>query len=113
MKKKYLFYPMQGQEMCFMHVLLNAMDLHEAGHEVKIVFEGASVKLPPVFEEKKLPLYLKVKEAGLIAGVCEACARTLGSLEAVLESGLPVLNDMQGHAGLKPFIEEGYEVFVF
>lgn len=113
MKKKYLFYPMQGQEMCFMHVLMNAMDLHKEGHEVKIVFEGASVTLPPVFEEKKLPLYLNVKEAGLIAGVCEACARSLGSLEAVRELGLPLLNDMQGHAGLKPFTEEGYEVFVF
>lgn len=111
--KKYLFYPMQGQEMCFMHVLLNAMDLHQAGHEVKIIFEGASVTLPPVFEEKKLPLYLKVKEAGLIAGVCEACARTLGSLDDILELGLPVLNDMQGHAGMKPFTEEGYEVIVF
>lgn len=111
--KKYLFYAMQGEKMCFMHVLLNAMDLHEAGHEAKVIFEGASVKLPPIFEEEGVPLYLKAKELGIIAGVCEACAKTLGSYEAVKELGLPMLNDMKGHAGMKPYIDDGFEVVVF
>ena len=51
--KKYLFYGMTGEKMCFQHILMNAVDLSEKGYEVKIIFEGASVKLVPVFEEKK------------------------------------------------------------
>ncbi len=110
---KFVIYAMRSEEMCFMHVLLNALDLKERGDEVKIVFEGSSVTLIPVFEEKKLPLYLKVKEAGLIAGACRACSATLGVLEDVQKAGLPILDDMKGHAGLRPFIDEGYRVITF
>lgn len=108
--KHILFYGMNGEKSCFMHVLLNAAQLHEAGHKVQVIFEGASVKLVPVFEEEKNPVYQKVKAAGLIAGVCLACAKTLGVYEAAQQSGLPFLSDMSGHAGIKPFLEAGYEV---
>ena len=111
--KKYLLYALKGEEMCFIHVLLNALDLKDAGNEVKIIFEGASVKLPAVFEEKEQALYLKAKEQGLIAGVCEACAKTLGSYDDVKKTGLPFLNDMNGHAGMRPFIEKGYTIITF
>lgn len=110
---KYVLYALRGEEMCFMHVLLNALDLHNRGDEVKIVFEGASVTLIPVFEQKQLPLYLKAKSLGLIAGACRACSQTLGVIEEVKDSGLSLLEDMQGHAGLRPFVEEGYRVLTF
>lgn len=111
--KKYLFYAMEGEKMCFMHVLMNALDLEEAGHEVKIVFEGASVKLAAAFEKEENPLYKKAKDKGFIAGVCEACSKTLGVYDDVKDTDLTLLNDMNGHAGMRPFIEEGFEVFVF
>ena len=107
--KKILFYGMTGEKSCFLHVLLNAAQLHEGGHAVKVIFEGASVKLVKVFEEEKNPVYLKVKAAGLIAGICLACSKTLGVYEDNLASGLPMLSDMNGHAGMKPFLEEGCE----
>ena len=43
--KKILFYAMTGEKMCFLHILMNAIDLTAAGNEVKVIFEGASVKL--------------------------------------------------------------------
>lgn len=66
---KILFYGMTGEKMGFLHILLNALDLSAAGAEVKIIFEGASVKLVSVFEEENNPLYKKAKDAGLIAGI--------------------------------------------
>jgi hypothetical protein len=33
--KKILFYAMTGEKMCFQHVLMNALDQHNSGHEVK------------------------------------------------------------------------------
>ena len=107
--KKILLYGMNGEKSCFMHVLLNAAQLHEAGYEVRVIFEGASVKLVPVFEQEQNPVYLKVKAAGLIAGICLACAKTLGVHEAAQASGLPFLSDMSGHAGMKPFLDQGYQ----
>lgn len=108
--KKFLFYGMTGEKSCFMHVLLNIAQLSEAGHEVKLIFEGASVRLVGVLEEERNPVYLKIKEAGLIAGVCLACSKTLGVFEAVEKSGLPLLSDMSGHAGMLPFAAQGYEI---
>ncbi len=108
--KKVLFYGMTGEKSCFMHVLLNAVDLHEAGYTVKVIFEGASVKLPSVFDAEKNPVYLAAREAGLLAGICLACSKTLGVFEANEKLGLPMLGEMKGHAGVKPFMEEGYQV---
>ncbi len=36
-----------GEPMCFLHVLLNALDMKARGFGVKLVLEGASVKLVP------------------------------------------------------------------
>ncbi len=111
--KKYLFYAMEGEKMCFVHVLLNALDLAGSGHEVKIIFEGASVKLPPLLEAEGNQLYRKALADGLVAGVCQACAETLGVRKAIDELGLPLLSYTKGHAGMRPYIEDGYEAFVF
>lgn len=111
--KKYLFYAMQGQKMCFMHVLLNALDLNKAGHEVRIIFEGESVKLPQVLEQDKNPLYLEATRLGLIAGVCLACSRQLNVYEVNRELSFPLLDDMKGHAGILPYVSAGYEVVTF
>ena len=108
--KKILFFAMTGEKMCFQHVLMNALDLHNAGFEVRIIFEGASVKLPSILKEENNPLFGKAIEAGLIAGICFACSKVLGVFEANLALGLPMLDDMFGHAGMKPYLTDGYEV---
>ena len=108
--KKTLFYAMTGEKMCFQHVLMNALDLHNGGFEAKIIFEGASVKLPSILKEENNPLFGKAIEAGLIAGICFACSKVLGVFEANLALGLPMLDDMFGHAGMKPYLNDGYEV---
>lgn len=107
---KILFYAMTGEKMCFNHILLNALDLHAAGVEVKIIFEGASVKLPAVLSEDNNKPYIKARDAGLIAGICLACSRALGVYEQNAALGLPMLEDMSGHAGMRPFVEQGYQV---
>ncbi len=108
--EKVLFYGMTGEKMCFQHILLNALDLANAGHEVKIIFEGASVKLVSVFEKESNPLYTKAKNAGIIAGICLACSRVMGVFDQNEATGLPMLADMSGHAGMKPYIESGYRI---
>ena len=108
--KKILFYAMTGEKMCFLHILMNALDLTEAGNEVKVIFEGASVKVISILEDEENPLYLKAKEKGLIAGICLACSKVMGVYERNLETGLPMLDDMMGHAGMKPYLEKDFQV---
>ncbi|MDI9400437.1 MAG: hypothetical protein ACOX2U_02410 [Limisphaerales bacterium] len=108
--KKVLFYGMTGEKMCFQHIFLNALDLVSAGAEVKIIFEGPSVKLVSVFEEEKNQLYQRVKDQGLIAGVCLVCSKMMNVYEVNKSAGLTMLDDMSGHAGMRSYIEDGYTV---
>lgn len=105
---KILYYGMTGEKMCFQHILLNALDLAADSKEVKIIFEGASVKLVQVFEAENNPLYQKAKALGLIAGVCLACSKVMGVYEQNKNTGLALLEDMNGHAGMKKYIDDGY-----
>ncbi len=112
----FCLYAFNGELMCFVHVLLNGLDMAEKGKDVAIVFEGASVKLVPTLEDEKCPfyaLYMKAKEKGLIDGVCKACSAKLGVLDAVKESGLPLLDDMSGHPSIANYTDKGFTVLTF
>ncbi len=114
--KKVALFVFNGDPMCFIHVLLNALDLNEKGHEAKIIIEGAAVKLVPELIKPGNPLaglWKKTLEAELLAGVCKACATKLGTLDAAVEQRLPLLGDMSGHPAMEPYLSAGYEVISF
>ncbi len=114
-KTKVALFAFNGEILCFVHALLNALDLKAQGHEARLVVEGTAVKLAHEFAGQGSfgQLFLKVLEQGLLAGFCQACSAKLGSLEEVKRLGLPLLSDMQGHAGMAPFLAQGYQIITF
>lgn len=115
MQKTALFV-FNGDPMCFIHVLLNALDMQAKGYEAGIVVEGAATKLVPELAKGDNPLHTlweKVKTAGLVAGICKACAQKMGTLEAAKEQGLTLLDDMNGHPGMARFRQDGFEIITF
>ena len=117
MVKKIVLFAFRGDPMCIVHVWLNALDMKAKEYEVKVVIEGSATELIKDYHENPETvfrnLYIKTKEAGLIAGVCKACAIKMGSLEAVNAEGLPTLSDMSGHPSISQYTEAGYEVITF
>jgi hypothetical protein len=114
--KKFALFVFNGDPMCFIHVLLNALDMKAKGDEAKIIIEGASVKLLPELVKLGNPLnglWKKNLEAGLVEGVCKACSSKLGTLDAAKEQGLTLLDDMSGHPGMSAYREKGYEIITF
>ena len=114
--KKIALFVFNGDPMCFIHVLLNALDMKAKGDEAKIIIEGASVKLIPELVKSGNPLnglWKKNLEAGLVEGVCKACSGKLGTLEAAKEQGLTLLDDMSGHPGMSAYRNKGYEIITF
>lgn len=114
--KKFVLFVFNGDPMCFVHVLLNALDMNSKGYEVKIVVEGASVKLIPELVKPENPLngfWKKCLAAGLVEGVCKACSNKLGTLEAAKEQGLALLDDVSGHPGMAAYRDKGYEIITF
>ena len=113
---KFALFVFNGDPLCFVHVLLNALDMKNKGHEAKIILEGASVKLIPELIKTENPLnglWKKNLEAGLVEGVCKACSGKLGTLEEAKKQGLTLLDDMSGHPGIATYRDRGYEVITF
>jgi len=114
--KKIVLFAFNGDFMCFVHVLLNALDMHDKGYEVKIVIEGSATKLVPDLAKEGNPmhsLYQKTKTLDIIAGACKACSNKMGTMDAIKEEGLNLLGDMSGHPGMARYREDGFEVITF
>ena len=110
---KTAIFAFKGNPICFVHVLLNAIDLHAKEGEVKIILEGEATKLVVELCKPAHPLhglYEKVKKLDLIDAVCRACALKMGVLAAAEAEGFRIADDMAGHAGMAPYIEQGYEI---
>ena len=102
--------------MCFVHVLLNALDMHAKGYEAIIIIEGSATKLIPELEKTENPLHQlwqKAKDQKLIEGICKACANKMQTLSAATELGMPLLDDMAGHPGMAKYRDAGYEIITF
>lgn len=114
--KKIALFAFNGETMCFVHVLLNAIDLHENGYNIKVILEGSATKLIAELNDTAKPfskLYHTAKDLGLFDCVCRACAAKMGSLSAAEEQNLPLCDDMSGHPSVRKYIEQGYQILTF
>jgi hypothetical protein len=114
--KKFALFVFNGDAMCFIHVLLNALDMAARGDEAKIIIEGAAVKLLPELEKSGNPLHglwVKTLDAGLVEGVCKACLTKVGNPEVAKQRGLTLLQEMSGHPSMAAYREQGYEIITF
>ena len=114
--KKVVLFAFNGDKMCFIHVLLNALDMKEKGYEVKIVVEGSATKLVPEMAKEGdflNPLYEKAKAAGLFTVVCKACSAKMKVLEAVEKAGLPLGGTLKGHPSMSEYLDQGYQLVTF
>ena len=105
-----------GDPMCFIHVLLNALDLHVHGHEARIVMEGASVTLPSALVKPEHPLsrlFAEARGKGLLEGACMACSVKLGVAVENEKAGVPLIGDMSGHPSMASYLEAGWQVITF
>lgn len=93
-----------------MHSLLYAKQLHAAGHDVAVYYDGEGTTWIPRFEDPKFPyheLFREVSAAGLIAGACAYCAKAFGVTEAVEQSSVAFVDDDAGHPSVAKLVAEG------
>ena len=114
--QKIALFIFNGDPVCFIHVLLNALDMAGRGMDSCIVIEGAATKLIPELAEEDHPLHAlweKTKARGLVAGVCKACSQKMGTMEAARDQNLTLLDEMNGHPSIGRYREAGFEVITF
>ncbi len=114
--KKFALFVFNGDPMCFIHVLLNALDMSDKRNEVKIIIEGATSRLISELEKKANPLHQLWKNAkskGLVEWVCKACANKMETISEAKAQGLPLLEDMLGHPCMARYRDAGFETITF
>jgi hypothetical protein len=114
--EKIALFVFKGDAPCFVHVMLNAIDMLEKGLEVKVILEGESSRVLAEISRPNHPMHAtfeKTKRLGLLAGACKACAHAMGTLDAVANEELALLDDMHGHAGMAAYIQNGFRVITF
>jgi hypothetical protein len=104
---KVVLFAFNGDPMCFIHVLLNALDFNARGFEVKLVVEGSATRLVGEIDDPDHDLHI------LLVGICKACAAKMGTLEAARAQGLHLLDEMSGHPSMASFMDQGYKVITF
>lgn len=116
MTEKVALVAFNGDSTCFVHVLLNALDFHQKGCEVKVVIEGSATRLIRELASPDHPLaalYAKTIQEGLIDCVCKACAAKMDTLSIAEAQKLPVCSDMSGHPSLASYVSRGYQIITF
>lgn len=98
--------------------VLNALALtkeaKEAGDEVELIFDGASVGWIPILADPEHKLHLMfegIKDH--IAGACEFCAGAFEVKDAVRSAGIAFLSEFEGHPSLRRRVADGFEVVTF
>ena len=114
--KKIALFVFNGDPVCFIHVLLNGLDMKARGMDSRIIVEGAATALLPNLADPQNPLHKlweNTKSQGIVDGVCKGCAHKMGTVDEAVHQGLALLDDMSGHPSMAGYIEKGFEVISF
>lgn len=114
--EKTVLFAFRGDPLCFVHVLLNGIDLHQRGREGAIVLEGEAVTLVAQMSKPDHflnTLYKKAMDLDLFYGACKACATKLKAIEAIEKEKISLIGEMSGHPSMGEFMEKGYQILTF
>jgi len=116
MNKRIAIFAFNGDPMCFVHVLLNSLDMKERGYDVKLIIEGSATGLIKDLHEGRSPhsgFYRKVREMGILDCACKACCSKMGTLQSAESQGMELCGEMSGHPSIARYLELGYEIITF
>ena len=94
-----------------------AVDLHDAGHDVRVYLDGPATQWPgyllrnpggPVGEA-----FGRADERGVVAGACRPCAETFGTASAVQRAGTELLGGDDHAPDVGALVADGFELLAF
>jgi hypothetical protein len=96
------------------NALTTAKEFKEAGDESVVIFDGAGTKWIAELsreDHKYHALFEDVRD--VVAGACPYCAGAYGVKEQVEQTGVPLLDEYEGHPSVRSLVNDGYEVVTF
>ncbi len=96
------------------NALVTAQECHQAGDQVKLIFDGAGTKWIPELsspQHQYHSLFMSVRET--IAGVCQYCAGAYSVADKVRSAGFELIDEYEGHPSLRQLIAQGFYIVTF
>lgn len=94
--------------------LMAVQELKDAGDDVACVFDAEGVEALAAVSREDHPMHKLLESIReVVAGACGVCARSHGVEAEVKGAGFAMLGDHKGHASLRKFLTEGYQVVTF
>jgi hypothetical protein len=120
--RKLLFVLFRDDVCTANHVCLYALGLAERGHEVAFILEGSATALVAALDDPASALGRRLatlQARGILKGACRTAAHGCSkpdpgaNVSARAEAaGLPLLGELEGHADIIPWLEQGYELVI-
>jgi len=120
--RKMLFVVFTDDDCKLNHAFLYANDLKEKGHRVKIILEGVATKVVNKLEQEGSEyfkkLFGKALDNNLIAGACEKASSgcqtpDISVMSIMKKNQISMLNQLNGHASISEYLDDGYELVIF
>ena len=118
MKRKLLFVVFTNDACRRNHAFMYAIDLARRGYTVRLILEGDATQSLREREGRFGELFDQARALGLIAGACKTASsgcqmpeRNVTQIAA--EIGLSLIDTLDGHAGIEPYVSDGYEIVTF
>ena len=99
------------------HALIYSKELHERGHDVRLVFDGASTEWlakwdePQDDDDRRMgAFFASLKSAEVVYVVCDFCAGAFGVREKLSQHGEPLTAEYLNHPSIVELIEFGYQL---
>ena len=95
------------------NALMTAKEFHDAGDEVKLIFDGAGTTWIPVLADTEHKYHRLLEGLRDVSGACLYCARAYGVKDAVEKAEIPFLDDFKDHPSLRTLVTDGFQVVTF
>lgn len=96
------------------NAMVAARELHEAGDEVKLVFDGGGTVWPGELERTDHVAHgLWESVHGVVGGACSYCAEAFHATEGVQRAGVKLLDEYKRHPSFRSLLQDGYQVITF
>lgn len=100
-----------------LHSMLYSKELKERGHEVRLIFDGASTQWlekwgdPQDDDDRRMGAFFEqLKDAGLTYVVCDFCSAAFQVREALEARGEPLVAEYMNHPSVASLIEDGFHL---
>jgi hypothetical protein len=99
------------------HSMVYSRELRERGHDVRLIFGGASTEWlakwsePRDDDDRRMGAFFDtLKKAGLAYVVCDFCSGMFGVRDALKNHGEPLSAEYMNHPSIADVIEDGYSI---